>query len=103
MLETSAKDSLNLDLKCALLLPPNHSLLVEIKCCECSDPRRTPSVPSSWGVPPPSAVPTPEAGMRLPRWTTTSRTAVLCTCDSPASLDRSPASLTLGCSAPQLV
>ena len=35
LLETNAKDSL--DLKCALLLPPNHSLLVEIKCCECSD------------------------------------------------------------------
>ena len=28
------KDSLNLDLKCALLLPPNHSLLVVIKCSD---------------------------------------------------------------------
>ena len=106
LLETNAKDSL--DLKCALLLPPNHSLLVEIKCCEATAcaigaPRRTPSVPSSWGCRAASAVPTPEAGMRLPRWTTTSRTAMLCTCDSPASLDRSPASLTLGCNAPQPV
>ena len=57
----NAKDSLKLDLKCALLLPPNHSLLVEIKCCACSD------------------------GMRDRR--------------PPANT----ASLTLGCSAPQLV
>lgn len=40
-----------LDLKCAQLMPPNHSLACGIMCCECSDGMRgsaPPSLPSSW-------------------------------------------------------
>ena len=81
------KDSLNLDLKCALLLPPNHSLLVEIKCSDgmrgsantfCAqffDTALAKCRAALRGT-------HPEVGMRLPRWTT-SRTAPCCTCDTP--------------------